>query len=1154
MSLRFIYGRSGSGKSYYCLQDIKRRMERGYKNSLILLVPEQFSFQSEKNLLHHVGEEAISRAEVLSFKRMAYKVFNEVGGITHKHMNDSGKSMLLYRIMEECRNEFKIYSKASKRDGFITTISDIITEFKRYNITPEILQSSSKSVEEVNLKGKLEDISLIYSQFEKSLHEKYIDSDDDLTILKDKIDKSHLFDDAEIWIDEFFDFTPQEYSILEKLFLKAKRVNITLNTDGLNNGSKFDNIDLFAPIKSTEEKILKIVEKNNIKYDRPIALQCSPCYRFKHSTELSHMEKNLFSFPYKIYKGNTKDICIFKALNKYTEIENTAKDILEMVRERQMRFKDIAVITGDLNGYESLVKAVFSEYNIPYFIDKKIEINSNPLIVFILSSVEILVKNWSYESVFRYLKTGLTNISREEIDIIENYVLENGIRGNKWDEDNIWQYKLKYSFNNEEELSDEEKDRLSYINDIKNRIVIPLNQFHEEIKNTNTIKNMCRALYSFLNKVNIQEKIQVWINDFIKKDRLDKVSEYNQIWNIIVDILDQMVEVIGNEKLDSEVFGNILKSGFSEYELGLIPPSIDQVLVSSIDRLRSHDILGLYIIGANDGIFPGAINDEGILTDMERDILRLKGVEIAKDTKSKAFEDQFLTYITLTIMQKYLHISYPIADYEGKSMRPSIMVSRIKKIFPNICEKSNLINRNTQEEELMNVTAPLATFNELVSNLRRTADGEVDISPIWLQVYNWYMRKDNWREKLNTILKGFYYNNEAEVIDTKKIRNLYGKQMNVSVSRLEKYAQCPFAFFVKYGLKAKERKVYKLSSPDIGSFMHEVIEKFSKGLRDKNISWQEVDKGLCETIVCNIVDEKVINTPGTILNSSQRYKHMTDGIKRVLTRAIFIISKQINRGEFKPSSYELSFGFNGDFPSISVKLHSGEIVNLIGKVDRLDQFKDDKGIYIRIIDYKSSNKELKLSDVYYGLQIQLLVYLDALLTEIQEKYDVLALPAGMLYFKIDDPIIQTKDEISRDEVEKKLLKELKMKGLLLEDIDVIKAMDREIKGFSDIIPVRINKDETFSKNSSIVTLEQFNILRKYVRFTISNLCEEMLEGNIGIKPYKKKDNTVPCKFCEYSTICQFDTSISGNSYRTISEKSDEEVWAIMKKAVDSNKN
>lgn len=1149
MGLKFIYGRSGSGKSYYCLEDIKRSIEKGNNSSKILLVPEQFSFQSEKNLLKFLGEENINKAQVLSFKRLAFKVFNEVGGVTHRHINESGKAMLIYKIMKDINNELKVFKSSAKREGFIKTISEIITEFKRYSITPDALLKSSESIDENTLKSKIEDLGRIYSKFEEALKDKYIDSDDDLTLLLEKLDKSKLFNGAEVWIDEFFDFTPQEYKILEKILIKSKKTNVTLSTDVLEGNASIDNLDLFYPSKNTEEKFLRIIEENNIKFEKPVALSCAPCYRFREKEELIHLEKNLYAFPYREYKKPTEDITLFKALNRYGEIENTARDILKLVRERGYRFKDIAVITGDLEGYENLVRAIFSEYDIPYFIDKKLQISNNPIVVFILSAIEIFTKGWSYEAVFRYLKTGLTDLDEEEIDILENYVLANGIRGKKWTDKGEWSYRIKYGYYKDEEMSEEEKEDIKLINLLKEKISTPLINFHDNLKGSKSSKEMTLALYGFLEEMSITKRIEEWINKFKKIDELDRVNEYNQIWNIVIDLLDQIVEVLKEEEVSIDVFGKLLKSGFEQYELGLIPPSLDQLLVSSIERLRSHQIKALYIIGVNDGVFPKVLASEGLLTDIDRENLKSSGVEVAKDTKSKAFEDQFLTYITMTTMSHYLRVSYPISDYEGKSLRPSIVISKLKRIFPNIKEVSDVISSESIDEEFDKIGTPRSTFNELILNLRNINDS-LEIHPLWLSAYDWYINNEEWKDKLINILEGFSHNNVAEILDTQKVRKLYGSKLNISVSRLEKYAECPFSYFVKYGLRAKERKIYKLSTPDIGTLMHEVLEDFSKYIEEKKMHWEDIDKKLCEGIVSNILDEKISNMPGSIFKSSPRYEYMGNSLKRIVSRAVSVIGEQISRGEFKPKDYELSFGFNGDFPPISIELSSGETVNLIGRIDRVDDLKDEKGTYIRIIDYKSGSKDFKLSDVYYGLQMQLLVYLDALLNEIERIHGENAFPAAMLYFKLDDPIIKTKGELTVEEIEDKIIKELKMKGLLLADAEIIKAMDRNVDGSSDILPVRINKDNTIGKSSSAATQEQFKLLREYVRGMIVKLCEEMLEGNISIKPYKKTDTTTPCRYCEYSSVCQFDTTISGNGYRFINDKSDDEVWELIKKSVE----
>ncbi|MEY7999086.1 helicase-exonuclease AddAB subunit AddB [Clostridium sp. Mt-5] len=1141
MSIRFIYGRAGSGKSHYCLNNVKNEIKQGNDRSLIILVPEQFSFQAEKNLIKTIGERGMSRAQVLSFRRMAEKVLDEVGGGTRKSINDAGKSVLLYKIIEENRNKLKVFGRAAKKQGFINFISDSITELKKYNISPLLLKDSADRIESINLKNKLEDITIIFSKFENILHEKYLDLEDTLNILSENLDKSRMFDNAEIWVDEFFSFTPQEYEILKKIMYKASRMNVTLCMDGGGKSSSVESMDLFLPTRTTEKKLLEIAKDSNIVYDKPVILQCSPCHRFKDSAELQHLQRYLFSYPYKVYERPVKNIGIYKALNKYTEIEHTAREIVKTCRDKGLRFKDIAVVTGDLDGYESLIKAVFNEYDIPYFIDKKREIDNNPIIILIVSAVEILSKNWSYESVFRYLKTGILNLKFDEINMLENYVLANGIRGKGWIQAEPWNFRMNYD-TSQEEISEEEAEYLNEINSIRDKVREPILKLSTAIKGKKKGVQICEGLYNFLCELQIPEKIKQIIEDFKDDSKLDKANEYGQIWDIVVDVLDQIVDSRGDEAFGMETFNEMLTNSFSQYEIGVIPPSLDQVLVSSVTRLRSHDIRVLYIVGVNDGIFPAAVLEEGVFTDDDRDVLREKGLELKENTRSRALQEQFLVYSTLTTVDKYLKLSYSMSDGEGKTKRPSIVISMIKKLFPELEEESNVLDAAGDKEDIEAVNTPKSTFNELILNIRKNIGYNDCINPLWLDVYRWYRKNDQWNTRLKTVLNGFSYNNEVEILDTNKVRKLYGSHLKVSVSRLEKFAQCPFAYFIQYGLGAKDRKMYNLSPPDLGSFMHSILQKFSVDLKEKNLTWRDIDKKWCEENVNYIVSKTLNNMPGSILNSSKRYRHLTDSIKKTLVRSLWLITEHMKRGEFQPKAYELSFGDKGDLPPISIKLHSGEEVSLVGRADRVDAMEENSVTYLRIIDYKSGTKEFKLSDIYYGFQMQLLIYLDAILTELDEKMNVDAIPAGILYFKLDDPIIKSSGDIPDDKIEERITKSLKMNGLLLNDPDLVKKMDRDMEKSSDIIPASVKKDGSLSKSkSSLATVEQFQLLRKYVRDTIENLCEKMLEGNIEVTPYKNKNRSA-CSYCIYSAICQFDTSIRGNRYKIVRDKSDEEVW------------
>ncbi|MCH3965969.1 MAG: helicase-exonuclease AddAB subunit AddB [Clostridium sp.] len=1142
MSIKFIYGRSGSGKSHYCFWDIGRKIQCNGPDPLILIVPEQFSFQTEKNIIESIGHNGILKVKVVSFKRMADYVMDEVGGETNRHINDSGKSILLYKILEENRDKLKVFKKGARKRGLVSDISTTIKEFKRYGINPDGLKDiiNGNKVKNPSLYNKLSDVATVFSQFQSRMKQSYVDDEDKLDILTQKLDESSMFDGAQVWVDEFSTFTPQEYNILEKIMIRADKVNFTLCMDS--------NDDLFLPCGTTEKKLLEMAERNNICYEKPVVLSGRPCYKFKYSSELQHLESYMLSYPYRQYEYKPKNISILRSLNKYTEVENTARNIISLCRDNNFRFRDMAVVSGDLEGYENIIKAVFTQYGIPFFIDKKRNIDDNPIVILIISAVNIISQNWSYESVFRYLKTWLLDFDNEDIDLLENYVLENGIKGSKWTMEKPWEFRMSYSTNENED--DNQEELLQKINSIRDRVREPIIKLSSSIKGRKSGRDKCIGLYNFICDIKIPEKIENIIVEFKESSRLDKAREYSQIWNIVMDTLDQIVDTTGNDVFGMDTFSHILEAGFSEYKIGVIPPSLDQVLVGSISRIRSHDIKALYIVGANDGIFPACMVSDGILTDGDRDELREMGMELVENSRTRAFEERFLIYTTLTIMSRYLRISYAIGDDEGKSKRPSIIISRLKKIFPELVEESDLIDEGVETKGGMeSVSVPGATFNKLIQNIRYDSLKKA-ADPVWLDVYRWYEGSKDWSAKLNSILEGFSYTNEMEIADTRKVRNLYGKHLNMSVSRLEKFVQCPFAYFVQYGLKAGERRIYNLTPPDIGSFMHSVLQVFSTKLKEEKLTWRDIDKEWCSQNVSLVIENMLEERPNSILNSSNRYRHITTRLRRVVTRAVWLVTEHIKKSRFDPEGYEVSFGKSGDFPPISVKLHSGEEISLSGRVDRIDIMRQDGADYLRVIDYKSGVKEFDISDLYYGLQIQLLVYLDVILSEIEKQTEKAAIPGGMLYFKLDDPIISGKEGMTYEEIERKIVKSLRMNGLLLDDPDIIRDMDDSIDGASDIIPASIKKDGNISYGrSSVATLDQFNMLRKYVRITMADVCERILEGDIEISPCRENLKS-GCDFCIYSAICQFDVMVRGNRYNVLQKKSVDEIWRDIERQVN----
>ncbi len=1129
MGIRFIYGRAGSGKSEYCLNQIRKKLDNDKNNKLILLVPDQYTFQSEKKLLSLVGEKALLRAEVLSFKRMANRVFDACGGRKLDMIKESGKNMLIYKLLKEKGEELQYFNKISKKQGFIGTVSKTITEFKKYNITQEILEGKEEDIKNFELIEKIRDLKTLYNDFNNALHENYIDNDDVLSILAEKLKECSLYDGAEVWIDEFTTFTPQQMDIIMALGKHCKTINITLCINS--NDSKNNETDIFNVIKNTENKILRAMEENHIGYMEPIDLNKETPYRFKKNKELAYLEKHFFSYPFKSYDKKLNSIRVYKANNNYSEIQWVAEDILRLVRDKGYRYKDIAIVCRDIDAYDKITSVIFAEYDIPYFLDKKRDVVSNPLVMLIIAALEILVSNWSYESVFKYVKSGLINLELEYIDKLENYILANGIKGYKWTGE-------LYDRDNEDISPD-----IIEIAEIMDEIRIPIMNLAEKIKGNIDIRTYCTSLYEFLVEIKALENMDKWLENFNELGLQDKIKEYTQVPTIVMDILDQAVEVLGNEKVDLKMFTKILTSGFEEQEIGVIPMSLDQVNIGDIARVKGREVKALYIVGVNDGVLPSANKEEGILSDNDRNELREVGIELASDTRSRIFEEQFMVYTALTIASEYLMITYPMADFEGKSLRPSIVIPRVKKIFNMLSEESEIYNYPLKNDEYNYITAPTPTFNELIGALRREYEKE-EIESGWVEAFKWFEHDNKFNEKTKSIFKGLSYTNLVEKLPREKIKRLYSNdngRLMFSVSRIEKYAQCPFSYYVQYGLKAKDRKVYEFSAPDLGSFMHEILDQFTNKIRNEDIRWADLTRTKCSEIVNELVDKKLKAETNNILNSNKKYQYFTERFKKTITKSVNVISEQMRSGEFDIFKNEFNFGDFKDSDPIKLELPSGEEVFLHGRVDRIDKVTLDGETYIRIVDYKTGSKKFDLNDLYHGLQIQLLVYLDAILKNSDSILKTKAMPGAILYFKIDDPIIKSKKALDENEIKEEVLKQLKLDGLLLKDAEVIKAMDRDIGTYSLVIPASFKKSGDFSEKSAVATKEQFDILRKYVNDKMIELCEEMLSGEVKIEPCKSK-KTNYCEYCDYSSICQFDTSIKDNKYKILVNKKKEDIW------------
>ena len=1126
MSLKLIYGKSGSGKSEYCFKEIAKDIN---KEKIYLIVPNQMALMAEKKLMEITNNVSLINTEVITFNRMAFRVRNEIGGAKKTNLSKSGKAMLLYDILCKQKDSLNFLGKSSEN---VDIIGNSITEFKKHRIDINKLREECNNTQDMYLKLKLNDMITMYKEFESSIQNRFLDENDVLDILNNQIVESNQFKDAIIYIDEFVGFTTQEYQIIAKLLQIAKQVNITICTDNLMQNEELDK-DIFYASKNTGIKLINIAKEYGIEIEEDVKLK--NLYRFKNE-ELKHLEENFYKIPYKKYEGEPKNIKMFLANNQYSEIEHIATQIVKLVRNEEYRYKDISVITKNLSIYSSLIKVIFSNYNIPVFIDEKRELSENIIVKFLISVLEICNKNWSYESVFNYLKTGFVNIEREEIFKLENYCIRWGIKGNKW-------YKEDWNYVGKDEYTKEEVDRL---NELRRMIVKPIRNLQEKAKKDNTFLNLTKILYEFLQEMKLEETIKLKINKLEEKGFIELANEYETSFKVLIELFDEIVLVFGEEKTNFDKYISTLKIGLKNTGLGKIPATQDEVIVGDVSRSRSHKVKAVFIIGINDGEFPSVYKDEGFFNDKDREYLKEQGFELANGSLENLYEENFNIYKAFTVAEEKLFLSYASSDNEGRTLRPSILITKMKKIYSNLQETSDIIS---QEKEIITKNN---TFDNLIEKLNDYQEGK-DVEDIWFDVLNYYENDALWKSRLLKSLDGITYTNIPEQIKPEFVKKLYGETLHTTISRLERYRSCPFSFYLEYGLKLKEKKSLKLDPIDTGSFMHEVIDTFFENVSNKKISIKEIENADIEKIVKQIVEEKLNLTSNYIFKSIPKFIILTNRLCRLVTLSIIYIVQGLKNTDFEVVGNEIEFKNGKEYRPIEIVTKDGKKVEITGKIDRIDLAKDETGKYIRIIDYKSSAKDINLNEVLAGLQLQLITYLDAVC---QDK-DLI--PAGILYFGLVEPKIdkgKRAKDITEEEIEQKLREHFRMNGLVLAEMNIINMMDNKLKDGekSDVIPVKIKKDGTMDKTSKVVSRKEFEILQKYVKSTLAQISKEILDGNIDIKPYYNvKTKRKPCEYCKYNSICNFKKGFYGNDYNYIDNMEKEYILECMKGDINESK-
>lgn len=1122
MALQLITGSCGAGKSHTIYQKIIEESIQYPNRNYLIIVPEQYTMQTQQKLVELHPEHSVLNIDILSFQRLAYRVFGEVGGNLQPLLDDIGKTLVLQKIAQSNKKQLKYLGGSLKKSGYIEEMKSMLSELEQYRIKAADMDQLIERAEEKSLlKGKLQDIQVIYQQFEEYLQDRYVTSEEILDVLCRVIGRSDMIKGSTVVLDGFTGFTPVQNQVVEKLLCLCRQVYVTVTID-----HKQKSYHLFQMSEAMIKGLHKMAAGQNIEIMEAITVDGKQG-RLCRNEVLQFLEKNLFRRKMASFHKKQEALKIYEAANPLQEMELVAGKIHHLIRNNGYRYKDIAVVTGDLEGYESYLAQVFDKEGIPFFLDRKQSVLLNPFVEYIRAALEMVVSSFSYESVFRYLRTGMSNITSDKTDLLENYVLANGIRGwKRWNEE--------FSV-----CGRKGKEDLICLNEIRKTFVEEVGVLTEEMRSGDkTAGARTTALYHFIVHSEVQRKLKEREELFKKLGKPSLVKEYAQIYGIIMGLFDKIVEVLGDEKISLRDYQQLLEAGFAKLKVGIIPPTVDQIIVGDVERSRLPEIKVLFFVGVNDGVIPKRSEKGGILTENEREYLKANDVELAPTAREDMSIQQFYLYLNLTKPSQRLYLSFSHMKADGGNGGPAYLIHTIRKLFPLL-----EIKGRTQEPE-----SAEEGFSILVSNLVKAVEQEEDDS--WRELFGWFLKHPEYQKRIRRILEAAYLENPMDHIGHTVARALYGKVLENSATRLERFAACAFAHFLQYGLHLEERAYYEFKPMDLGNVLHEALERFSQLVKKEKLSWKTISDEQQRQLADQCL-QKVLEKRGyDVLGSTARNQYIVERLRRLLYRSVWALKEQLACGEFEPGGFEVSFTADS-LEALKFPIAEDLQLRLQGRIDRVDICENGEECYVKVVDYKSGKHSLDLVEVYHGISLQLVVYLNAAMELVQNQYpDKNIRPAGIFYYQIQDPLIQGTWEQEQISIDEGILKELRMQGLANGSPEILDKLDHNAvlrgKNGSLVFPLSYNKDGSVAQTSAVAMEKRFQIMSEYVNEKIVELGTQILDGDAKVSPYRL-GNKSGCDYCPYASVCGFDEKISGYQYRKLTAFSDEEVWNRMER-------
>ncbi|MBQ8589343.1 MAG: exodeoxyribonuclease V subunit gamma [Firmicutes bacterium] len=1142
--LHIYYGREHIDKDKFLFSRVKESLAKirsgiSAVERIYVIVPDQFTLQAEQNALDYMDEPGLLEVDVLSMSRLGHRILSETAGATRTHIDKYGRHMLISGILKEKQAELMTFGGTVSSVSFVEMVNDLITEMKQHNVEPQDIPNILESVEQGSLLyRKLADIYHVFEEYQERIIGKYVDTEDYTRLVTEQIPHSPLVRSGEFWIYGFDSFTPKSMALLGQLMACAMDVNLVMIGDPGVCGPEKEpgDGDLFGLSKMVMDQLrLMAMDQGTIWEQKAIGEEYR---RPERHSQLEHLERNLYAWPHQIYAAETgfvenfsdgndpEDAVAFcRAANIYNEAESAAAEILRLVRDRGYRYEDITVITNDMEGRGSVISRVFGKYGIPVFLDKKRTVLHNPAVEYLMGLLDTLSGRIRYEELFQMVKTGLSDLSRDEGERLENYILSYRSAASNL------RRPFRYG------VSRYGEDGLKELEDMRKRLVDPVVKLSSAMKKEKTGLGKTRLLYEYLTgTAKIPEKLMELCDVLEEAGEQELLSETAQIWKIISGLLDQIVELCGEEELSTADYAAMLNAGCSAVEIGLLPPSYDQVIVGTMQRTRTGNVKALLVLGANDGLLPGSGASEDLLSEQEKAMLLSKDLQICKDDSWRLLEEKIAIYKNLSKPSERLWISYTVADGDGGAAKASLIYEKLQGIFPQIPEVSDILNR---EQVLDRVQSADNALEHLTGAVREWMTGEeTELDPVWKGTLNWFL--NNSPAYLEPLQEGVAFDNRIDRLEQGLVDRIYKKegyeQLVLSPSRLERFGKCPFSHFLQYGLRPEERRVFELAGRETGDVYHECLMMLSRQLTSPDIAvtdpeseWMKISREQCQIRVSELMEQIADRYGEAVLRSGGREEYRLERMKRICTDAAWILIQHVRQGQISDMYLEAGFGRGNHqlFPPIEIS----ESVRIEGKIDRVDVLPGADGTpYVKVIDYKSGTEIFRPEEAKGGYRLQLMLYLQGAVNGVKN-----AEPAGVFYFMIGEPSVNA-DGYDAEELTEKVTdtveKSFKMNGLMVDEPQVIRSVAGDFEKTSSVLALSRKKDGTLSKTSesSVLSAEDFREFREEVSRTIRTLCQELVGGNISAEPRKTK-TTDACQYCDFKSVCYFDTAFSGCRYK-----------------------